>query len=94
MRPCPIYAGCATSSRWPASATSPAPPSGCIAAGDAVAIVGESAATSLPAGLVWRPLSPVAALETALVVAAHSRPPAVERFASLATDAASELGWR
>ena len=48
--------------------------------GRAVAVVGESSRTVIPAALTWVALSPPAALEVALVVRAHDRSPALDRL--------------
>ena len=61
--------------------------------GRAVAVVGESSRTVIPAALTWLALSPPAALEVALVVRAHGRSPALERLLAAAHDAAARLGW-
>jgi DNA-binding transcriptional LysR family regulator len=64
-----------------------------VAAGEAVAIVGESTLAGLPPELAWIPLSPPAALEIALLVRARDRPPLVERVLALAPEVAREFGW-
>jgi DNA-binding transcriptional LysR family regulator len=61
--------------------------------GRAVAVVGESSRTVIPAALTWVALSPSAALEVALVVRAHDRSPALDRLLAAARDAAARLGW-
>jgi LysR substrate binding domain-containing protein len=61
--------------------------------GRAVAIVGESSRTVLPAALTWVALSPPATLEVALVARAHDRSPALERLLASAREAAVRLGW-
>ena len=61
--------------------------------GRAVAIVGESSRTVLPAELTWRALSPPAALEVAIVARAQPRSPALERLLAAAAEAAAQLGW-
>jgi DNA-binding transcriptional LysR family regulator len=61
--------------------------------GRAVAVVGESSRTVLPAALTWVALSPPAVLEVALVVRAHDRSPALDRLLAAARDAAARLGW-
>ena len=61
--------------------------------GRAVAVVGESSRTVIPAALTWVALSPPAALEVALVVRAHDRTPALNRLLAAARDAAARLGW-
>jgi hypothetical protein len=64
-----------------------------IVDGWAVAVVGESSRTVVPAALTWVALSPPAALEVALVVRAHDRSPAVDGLLAAARDAAARLGW-
>lgn len=64
-----------------------------VAMGTAVAVVGESAAIGMPATLAWRPLDPAVTFDTALVVRAVDRTPAVERLVAVARVAADELGW-
>ena len=64
-----------------------------IVDGRAVAVVGESSRTVVPAALTWVALSPPAALEVALVVRAHDRSPAVDGLLAAARDAAARLGW-
>jgi DNA-binding transcriptional LysR family regulator len=61
--------------------------------GRAIAVVGESSRTVIPAALTWVALSPPVALEVALVVRAHDRSPALERLLAAAGDAAARLGW-
>jgi DNA-binding transcriptional LysR family regulator len=64
-----------------------------VAAGEAVAIVGESTLSGLPSDLAWIPLAPPATLEIALLVRDHDRAPAVERLLAVARDVARELRW-
>jgi DNA-binding transcriptional LysR family regulator len=64
-----------------------------IAAGAAVAIVGESTLAGLPPDLAWVPLSPPATVEVALLVRDRDRPPVVDRLLAIALDVARELGW-
>ena len=64
-----------------------------VAAGDAVAIVGESTRAGLPAGLTWLALMPPTAFEIALLVREGGRRPVVDRLLAAALDAARELGW-
>jgi DNA-binding transcriptional LysR family regulator len=64
-----------------------------VAAGQAIAIVGESTLAGLPPDLAWIPLAPETTLEIALLVRDHDRPPAVERVLSLAPAIVRELGW-
>jgi DNA-binding transcriptional LysR family regulator len=61
--------------------------------GRAMAVVGESSRTVIPAALAWVALSPPAALEVALVVRAGDRSPALDRLLAAARDAAARLGW-
>jgi DNA-binding transcriptional LysR family regulator len=61
--------------------------------GDAVAIVGESSCSALPAGLAWRPLTPARSLGIDLVARRHDRSPAVGRLLDAADRIAGELGW-
>ena len=61
--------------------------------GDAVAIVGESSCTGLPAELAWRPLTPARSLGIDLVARRHDRSPAVDRLLDAADRIAGELGW-
>jgi DNA-binding transcriptional LysR family regulator len=61
--------------------------------GRAVAVVGESSRTVIPAALTWVALSPPAVLEVALLVRAHDRSPALERLLAGARGAAARLGW-
>jgi DNA-binding transcriptional LysR family regulator len=64
-----------------------------VAAGDAVAIVGESTLAGLPSDLAWVPLAPPATLEIALLVRDKGRPPAVGRLLAAAAEVASDLHW-
>jgi DNA-binding transcriptional LysR family regulator len=64
-----------------------------VAAGEAVAIVGESTLAGLPPDLAWIPLTPPATLEIALLVRDRDRPPAVERLLAVAAEVARELDW-
>jgi DNA-binding transcriptional LysR family regulator len=61
--------------------------------GRAVAVVGESSRTVIPAALTWVALHPPAALDVALVARAQDRSPAVDRLLAAAHDAAVRLGW-
>ena len=61
--------------------------------GRAVAVVGESSRTVIPAALTWVALSPPAALEVALVVRTRDRTPALDRLLAAARGAAARLGW-
>jgi DNA-binding transcriptional LysR family regulator len=65
-----------------------------VAAGEAIAIVGESTLAGLPPDLAWVPLSPRTALEIALLVRDHDRPPVVERVLALAPELARGVGQR
>jgi DNA-binding transcriptional LysR family regulator len=60
---------------------------------EAVSIVGCSAARSLPAGLLWRPLSPVATIEIHLLTRGRPTRPAVTRLLRTASDTARANGW-
>jgi DNA-binding transcriptional LysR family regulator len=64
-----------------------------VAAGAAVAIVGESTLAGLPPDLAWVPLWPPATIDVALLVRDRDRPPAVDRVLAIALDVARELGW-
>jgi DNA-binding transcriptional LysR family regulator len=64
-----------------------------VAAGAAVAIVGESTLAGLPPDLAWVPLEPKATLDVALLAPARDRSPAVDRMLDLAQIIADELGW-
>ena len=62
--------------------------------GEAVVIVGESAGSlGLPDELCWRPLSPPARLEVALLARRHKRSPAVEKLLRSSVAIADELDW-
>ena len=61
--------------------------------GDAVAIVGESSCSGLPAELAWRPLTPARSLGIDLVARRHDRSPAVGRLLDAADRISGELGW-
>ena len=65
-----------------------------VAAGEAVAIVGESSRIGLPGELAWLPLAPPAALETRLLARAFGRSAAAARLLAAAEQIADELGWR
>jgi DNA-binding transcriptional LysR family regulator len=64
-----------------------------VAAGHAIAIVGESTRAGLPPGLSWVELTPPATFEIALLVREGGRRPVVDRLLAVADDAARELGW-
>lgn len=61
--------------------------------GRAVAVVGESSRTVIPAALTWVALSPPATLDVALVARAGDRAPALDRVLDVAREAAARLGW-
>ncbi|MYT73369.1 MULTISPECIES: LysR substrate-binding domain-containing protein [unclassified Streptomyces] len=64
-----------------------------VARGDAVSVIGESALPGLPAGLVWRPLSPVATLEVHLLThAGHQQPPTTHLLQATSRTARTR-GW-
>ncbi|MFJ4713140.1 LysR family transcriptional regulator [Streptomyces sp. NPDC088785] len=64
-----------------------------VAQGDAVSVVGESARPGLPAGLVWRPLSPAAAIEIHLLTRGDTERPATARLLRVASGTARARGW-
>ena len=64
-----------------------------VSDGAAVSVVGESAAVSLPGGLVWRPLSPAATVEIHLLTRGGPRRNAVGHLLRTATDTARAAGW-
>jgi hypothetical protein len=64
-----------------------------VVEGRAVAIVGESSRTVLPAELTWVALDPPVALDVALVARARDRSPALERLLATAAEAAAAMGW-
>ncbi|MGE7435327.1 LysR family transcriptional regulator [Kitasatospora sp. NPDC001175] len=64
-----------------------------VARGEALAIVGRSAARTLPAGLLWRPLAPVATIEIHLLTRGRPTRPAVTRLLRVASDTARAGGW-
>jgi hypothetical protein len=61
--------------------------------GEAVAIVGSSAQVGQPAGLVWLPIEPPAAMDIGIVARRYGRPPALDRLLETAAAVAAELGW-
>ena len=63
-----------------------------VAGGSAVTIVGESGRVGLPAGLLWLPLEPPAAVEVHLVTRRQASP-SVERMLAVARAAAERSGW-
>ncbi|WP_045301496.1 LysR family transcriptional regulator [Saccharothrix sp. ST-888] len=64
-----------------------------VARGEAVSVVGRSAVHGLPAGLVWRPLAPVATIEIHLLTRGRPGRPALARLLRVATDTAHTGGW-
>jgi DNA-binding transcriptional LysR family regulator len=64
-----------------------------VSDGAAVSVVGESAAVSLPGGLVWRPLRPAATVEIQLLTRGGPRRNAVGHLLRSATDTARAAGW-
>jgi DNA-binding transcriptional LysR family regulator len=64
-----------------------------IMQGEAVAIVGESTTSGLPAELCWVSLSPPANFEVSLVARGHGRSPAVDRILDDAAEISEDLGW-
>jgi DNA-binding transcriptional LysR family regulator len=64
-----------------------------VAAGEAVAVVGESARPGLPAGLRWLPLSPAATVDIRLLTRGREHRPTVGRLLRVAADTARARGW-
>lgn len=64
-----------------------------VARGEAVSVLGESAADGLPGTLVWRPLRPAAAVELHLLTRGPARRPAVARLLRTAAETARAEGW-
>jgi DNA-binding transcriptional LysR family regulator len=64
-----------------------------IANGKAVSIVGRSALRSLPAHLVWRPLTPTTTIEIHLLTRGGATTPTVARLLGTASDTARTHGW-
>ncbi len=64
-----------------------------VAAGEAVAIIGESSRQGLPDELRWVPLSPPVSLEVSLVARRYNRPAAVDRMLESALEVSAALGW-
>ncbi|MFB7664687.1 LysR family transcriptional regulator [Kitasatospora sp. NPDC056138] len=64
-----------------------------VARGEAVSVVGQSAVHGLPAGLVWRPLAPVATIEIHLLTRGRPGRPALARLLRVASDTARAGGW-
>lgn len=66
---------------------------GPIIDGAAVAIVGESTTSGLPADLCWVSIDPPACLEVSLIARRHGRAAAVSRLLASAEAIADDLGW-
>lgn len=64
-----------------------------VVRGDAVSVVGGSAASSLPAGLVWRPLAGGAAIELHLLTRGRGARPVVAQLLRAAAETARSGGW-
>ncbi|MCX5388250.1 LysR family transcriptional regulator [Streptomyces sp. NBC_00083] len=64
-----------------------------VARGEAVSVTGASAIEGLPAGLVWRPLRPAAAIELHLLTRGRARRPAVAQLLRTASGTARAQGW-
>jgi DNA-binding transcriptional LysR family regulator len=64
-----------------------------VSDGLAVAIVGESTGSSLPAGLTWVPLAPPVALEVTLLVRRDTRSPVTNHLLDAAAEIADRYGW-
>jgi hypothetical protein len=64
-----------------------------VRAGEAFAIVGESARPGPGDALVWLALDPPVAFEIHLLAHAVNRTPATTRFLELAREIAEDLGW-
>ncbi|MEU9094631.1 LysR substrate-binding domain-containing protein [Streptomyces sp. NPDC048428] len=64
-----------------------------VVRGDAVSVVGGSAASSLPAGLVWRPLSGGAVIELHLLTRGRGARPVVAQLLRTARETARSGGW-
>ena len=64
-----------------------------VASGKAVTIVGETGRVGLPAGLVWLPLEPAAAVEIHLITRGQNRSPAIERLVKVAVETSQRHGW-
>ena len=64
-----------------------------VASGAAVTIVGESGRVGLPAGLVWLPLEPAAAVDIHLITRGRNRSPAIERMVAVAVETSRQHGW-
>lgn len=64
-----------------------------VARGQAVSFVGVSAVPGMPAGLVWRPIAPVEAIEIRLLTRGGTPHPAVSHLLRAAAEAAREHRW-
>ncbi|MFF1926504.1 LysR family transcriptional regulator [Streptomyces sp. NPDC058221] len=64
-----------------------------VVRGDAVSVVGRSAVSGLPAGLVWRPLAGGAAVELHLLTRGRTARPGVAQLLRTATATARSGGW-
>lgn len=64
-----------------------------VAQGNAVSVVGASVLPGLPAGLVWRPLSPVSAIEIHLLTRGGTGQPVTARLLQVTADTARTHGW-
>ncbi|MFG3134855.1 LysR substrate-binding domain-containing protein [Streptomyces sp. NPDC048211] len=64
-----------------------------VVRGDAVSVVGGSAASSLPAGLVWRPLAGGVAIELHLLTRGSGARPVVAQLLRTAGETARAGGW-
>ncbi|WP_405774804.1 LysR family transcriptional regulator [Streptomyces sp. NBC_00859] len=61
--------------------------------GTAISVTGASSASGLPAGVVWRPLDPVATVEIHLLTRGRTGRPAVTRLLRTATGTARARNW-
>ncbi|WP_328321230.1 LysR family transcriptional regulator [Streptomyces sp. NBC_00388] len=64
-----------------------------VAEGAAISVTGASSVSGLPAGLVWRPLTPVATTEIHLLTRGLTGRPVVARLLRTATDTARARHW-
>lgn len=64
-----------------------------VARGEAVSVVGESALFGLPAGLVWRPLSPAATIEIHLLTRGGTGRPTTARLLQVVSRTTRAHGW-
>ncbi len=64
-----------------------------VVRGDAVSVVGGSAASSLPTGLVWRPLAGGVAIELHLLTRGRGARPVVAQLLRTAGETARSGGW-